>query len=58
LLDVADNMDRACSSVPAAAVQDPDSIDKDKAVSLLKGLQQGVDITQKVLLKVSGHSCK
>jgi hypothetical protein len=47
-------MERACTSVPSAAIEDPDSIDKDKAVALLKGLQQGVDITQKVLQKVRG----
>jgi hypothetical protein len=54
LLDVADNLERAATSVPSEALESPDSMDRDKAVALLVGLHQGVDITQKVMRKVSG----
>lgn len=52
LLDVADNMGRALEAVPGAALAADGGIDKEQAVKLLKGLHEGVQATEKILLQV------
>lgn len=55
LLDVADNLDRAYSNIQeevAAADAGQKVIDKDRALVLLKGLLDGVKMTDNILLKV------
>lgn len=55
LLEVADNLDRAYSNIQeevAAADGGQKVIDKDRALILLKGLLDGVKMTDNILLKV------
>lgn len=54
LLDVADNLQRAADSVPPEVLAEGAEVDKERALQLLKGLLEGVQITNKVLLQVSG----
>jgi len=52
MLDVADNLQRAMESVPADVLAESGALDVEKAVKLLKGLQEGVQLTNGVLLQV------
>ncbi len=56
LLDVADNLERAAASVPDEHVGEASEIDRDRALSLLRSLRDGVLMTDTVLMKVcAGH---
>lgn len=52
LLDVADNLERAAASVPDEHVGEASEIDRDRALSLLRSLRDGVLMTDTVLMKV------
>lgn len=52
LLEVADNLERAAASVPDEHVGDSSEIDRDRALSLLRSLRDGVLMTDTVLMKV------
>ena len=53
LLDVADNLRRAVDAVPKDASE---AADVEKALSLLKSLQEGVVLTERQLFQVSFSS--
>lgn len=52
LLEVADNLERAAGSVSDADVAPEAEIDRDRALSLLRSLRDGVLITDSILLKI------
>jgi hypothetical protein len=45
-------MGRALEAVPEAALADEGELDEGQAVKLLKGLHEGVQATEKILLQV------
>lgn len=52
LLEVADNLESAQRAVPAAVLQPGAEISTEKALGYLKALLEGVQATERVLLKV------
>jgi hypothetical protein len=54
ILDVADNLERAAASVPADALSEEEgkALDAAQLRKLLRGLQEGVAATEKILLHV------
>lgn len=60
LLDVADNLDRAYSTIQEEVTSGVDAkgqeIDRDRALSLLRSLLEGVKMTDNILLKVRSWS--
>jgi molecular chaperone GrpE (heat shock protein) len=56
LLDVADNLDRAYSTIQEEVTSGLDAkgreIDRERALSLLRSLLEGVKMTDNILLKV------
>jgi hypothetical protein len=54
LLEVADNLESAQRAVPATVLQPGAEISTETALGYLKALLEGVQATERVLLKVSG----
>mmetsp|Transcript_4998 Transcript_4998/g.10795 ORF Transcript_4998/g.10795 Transcript_4998/m.10795 type:complete len:318 (+) Transcript_4998:38-991(+) len=52
LLDVPDNLERAAASVPAEALREESTMDTAKLRSLLKGLLEGMQATEKIMLGI------
>lgn len=52
LVDVADNLERAAGSVSADDVDSSSEIDRDRALSLLRSLRDGVVLTDSILMKI------
>jgi len=55
MLDVADNLERALTTVPAEVLQQAPAGDEDKITSMLRSLLTGVEMTNRVLLQVGLH---
>ncbi len=55
LLDVADNLERAAGSIPEADLAEGSECDRDRALTLLRSLRDGVLMTDTVLMKVGGR---
>lgn len=52
LFDVADNLERAAGAVPGKVLTGEEEVERDRALALLKGLHEGVQLTERILLQV------